>query len=142
MANVALPTLSSNGWVKSPAEKADFLLSHFYESDKFQTYLYGDNVSNVQWLVEQHGHDVVAICSQLKRVLELYLGRYFDTASVQVTSNDNPTYNPSPHQASDITLRVVASVTQDGKEYTFARLIETADAKFKRVTKLNNDGSL
>lgn len=139
--SIAVPTLSSNGWVRAPAEKADFLLSHFYESDKFQTYLYGEGITSIQWIIEQYGHDIIACCSELRRALELYLGRYFDSVTAQVTSNDNITYNPVPHQGSDITLRLVCSVTQDGKEYSFARLIVTSDSKFQRVINLNNEGS-
>lgn len=137
-----VPTLSSNGWVRSPAEKADFLLAHFYEGDKFQTYLYGENVTNLQWCIEKWGHNIVALCDQIKRALEVYMGRYFDSASVQVTSNDNRIYNAEPNQSSEITLRVVIDVTENGQTYSVARLIVASDSKFQRVINLNNDGQL
>jgi hypothetical protein len=138
---VVVPTLSSRGWVRAPAEKADYLLSHFFEADRLQTYLYGDNVSSLQFLVEQHGHDPLTFCSALQQTLQNYLGRYFDSAQVEVTSDDNPAYNTTPNPTSAVTVRIWASVVQEGKEYSIVKLIETANSKLVRVLDLINNGS-
>lgn len=137
---IAVPTLTAAGWVRSPADKADALMSHFYESDKFQTYLYGQAVTNVQWLIEQHGHDVLTLCTRMREALEDYLNRYYDAALVQVTSDDNPSYNETPNQSSKITLRLVITVTDGGRDYSFAKLIQASDSKFERIVDLNNEG--
>lgn len=137
---IAVPTLTAAGWVRTPAEKADALMSHFYESDKFQTYLYDENVTNVQWLIEQYGHDVVVLCTRMRETLEDYLNRYYDAALIQVTSDDNPSYNLTPNLSSAITLRVVITVTDGGKDYSFAKLIVASDSKFEKIMNLNNEG--
>lgn len=138
---VAVPTLSTLGWVRAPAEKADFLFSHFYTSDKFQTYLYGDQVANVQWLVEQYGHDPLTFCQHVKTTLEQYLGRYYDFVLVEATSDDDATYNASPNQGTQIKVRLYVRVTENGKDYTFAKLISASDSKFQAIIDLNNEGS-
>lgn len=138
---VAVPTLSSRGWVRSAAEKADYLLAHFFESDHFQTYLYGDSVASLPYLVEQHGGDPMKLCSELQQVVQAYLSRYFDNAQVEVTSDDDPAYNLNPNPNSAVALRMWASVLQDGKEYSVARLIETANSKLVKVVNLNNQGT-
>lgn len=137
---VAVPTLSSRGWVRAPAEKADYLLAYFFESDHFQTYLYGNTVVSLPYLVEQHGHDPLTFCNQLQQVMQDFLGRHFDSVQVEVTSDDNAAYNANPNPASAVTVRIWASVVQDGKEYSVLKLIETANSKLVKVINLNNTG--
>lgn len=139
---VPVPTLSSAGWVRSASQKADFLLSHFYESDKFQTYIYGQNVTNLQWLIEQYGHDIIKVCQEIQRALELYLGRYYESVAINVVSDDDPAINAVPNETSSIKLRLYAQVTEKGKDYSFARLIMATNSKFASIVKLNNEGKL
>lgn len=136
MATISVPALSSSGWTRSPAEKADLLMSHFYESDKFQTYIYGPNVTSLPWLIEQYGNDPSRVCREIEDQFGNYLQRYYDAVSVQCISNDNDTNNTS-----EITLRLFATVTEQGKEYVIARLIMAKDSKFQRIVKLNNQGN-
>lgn len=138
---VAVPTLSSAGWVRAPADKADFLMSHFFESDKFQTLLYGQNVCNLQWLIERYGHDMTLVCQEIRRDVQVYLARYYDTANVQVTVDTDPAYNTVVNDSSFVKLRLVMTVTENGKEYSIAKLIEISDGKFKRIANMINEGS-
>jgi hypothetical protein len=137
MATISVPALSATGWTRSPAEKADYLMSHFYESDKFQTYLYGLNVCSLPWLIEQYGNEPARVCREIEDQLGAYLSRYYDSAVVQCVANDNPDVNPT----SEITLRLYCQVTEEGKEYVIARLIMTKDSKFQKIVKLNNQGN-
>lgn len=131
---IAVPTLSAAGWVRSPAEKADYLFSHFYESDKFQTYLYSNNVSNLQYLIEQFGHDIITVTQKLRSALEIYLARYYDVVTVEVTSEDVL----APTADGKITLRVFCRVIENGKEYSFGKLIVAMNSKLEKVITLNN----
>ena len=130
---IPAPSLSAAGWVTSPAEKADLLLSHFYASVKNQTSLYGNNVSNLQWLVQRYGHDVVSLVTQVRSNLEVYLGRYYPAVNVEVGSNDSPS-----NDTNQITLRVFCQVTENGKQYSFGRLITTINSKIEKIILLNN----
>lgn len=131
---VVVPTLSTSGWVKAPSEKADFLLAHFYESDKFQTYLYGQNVTNLQYIIEQTGHDAIAVTQRLRTELETYLGRYYDSALVDVTIADSTTTDAG----SQLTIRVFCRVTENGKDYSFGKMIMAMNSKLEKVVDLNN----
>lgn len=131
---IPVPSLSAAGWVTSPAEKADLLFSHFYESDKFQTYLYPDGVSNLQYLVEKNSHDIVALVQSIRTTLEVYLGRYYEAVLVDVSVDEDS----AEFREGNVKLRVFCRITENGKEYSFARLIETIDSKLKQVVKLNN----
>lgn len=134
---IAVPTLSASGWITGTQEKADYLLSHFYESDKFQSYLYGDNVSNLQYVIEQYGHDVTLLTQRLRSVLQVYLQRYYDSVNIDLTSIESQ----DATQVGKIQLRLYCSVTEGGKEYSFGRLIEAIDSKLERITKINNTES-
>lgn len=138
MANAPAPTMSDRGWVTNPGEKADFLLSWFYESDAAQTYIYKGKVLNIQNLLERYGSDIGAITTEMQQGLEQYFQSYFDSAIVQVTSNDDPSVNPS----NAITLTVAAQVKQDGQTYSVAGLVQQVNSRFQRVLNYVNTGVL
>lgn len=138
MANAPAPTMSDRGWVTNPGEKADFLLSWFYESDTAQTYIYKGKVLNVQALLEQYGTDIPTICNEMQLMLEAYFRAYFDAAIVQVSANDDPSINPT----NAITLTVAAQVTQDGQQYSVSGLVQEVNSRFMRVVNYVNTGVL
>lgn len=131
---IPVPSLTVAGWVKSPAEKADLLFSHYYESDKFQTYIYGNNVANLQHVIEQNSHDVVALVQAIRSSLEVYLGRYYEAVLVDVSVDEES----EEYKQGNVKLKVYCRITENGKDYSFARLIETIDSKLKQVVKINN----
>ncbi len=134
---IPVPTLSSSGWVTALSEKADFLLSHFFASDKYQTALYGKNVSNLQWLVEQYQKDPMAMSQQLRSAVETYLSRYYDIATAQVSVTD-----PDKDGSGRYGLRLYCSVVENGKEYSFGKLIVLLNSKIDKIIKLNNEGNV
>ncbi len=132
---IAVPALSATGWTRSPAEKADLLMSHFYESDRFQSYLYPDNVCSLPWLIEQYGHDIPLVAREIEDQLGNYLRRYYTTASVQCVPDETTL------DTGEVTLKLFATVTEEGKEYVIARLIMSKDSKFQSIVKMNNQGN-
>lgn len=132
---IPVPTLSSAGWVTDPAGKADYLLSHFYETDKQQSYLYVDSTTSLQAIIERYGHDVATLCDQLRRALNQYLLRYYPSVLVDVSADTSEINNNS----GQYTLRVYCQATEtDGKSYSFGRLVLGTSSKFERVMDLNN----
>lgn len=136
---IPVPTLSAQGWVRSSAEKADAILSHFYVSDKRQTSLYGDNVSNIQDIVQRCGHDIVALTQQLRMELSTYLSRYYDTANVDVRAQE---ITEAGIETGTYTLGVYCLVTEDGKQFSFGKLLQISNSKLEKVFSLNNDGEV
>lgn len=124
-----------SGWVSSSSEKADALMAHFYESDKAQTLLYGTNVTNLQYIVEQFGHDVISLQQRLRTELETYLGRYYDYVAVTISSNDSVA-NP----VSQIELKIYADVTEGATQYSFGKLLVVSNSKIQKIANLNNYG--
>lgn len=133
---IPCPSLSLSGWVTNAAEKADVLISHFYESNKSQTYIYGSSVSSLQWIIEQYGHDITNVCQQLRYGLENYLNRYYDSVTVEVTASDN-----DDNLTGSIGLKIYSKVVDGGVEYSFGKLLTITNSKISTIISLNNDGA-
>lgn len=130
-----VPTLSFDGWVKSSAAKGDYMFAHFYESEKSQTVLYGQNISSMQALIQENQGDMTRTCQAIREALSIYYGRYFVNVEAEVQ------VDPGSLNTTAVTLNIYVSFTDvEGKTYTLASLVEILDSKIKKVTKLNNTG--
>lgn len=130
-----VPTLNVAGWVNSPNEKVDSLLAHFFESLKSQTAIYGDNVTSLQYLVEHYGNKPSELSTRMQAALEAYLGRYFQSAVVDITHDDN-----AANITSSVALTISASVMENGARYSIGKLLEISNSKISKITALNNYG--
>jgi hypothetical protein len=129
---IPVPMLSAAGWVRSPSEKADALISHAYLSDKSQTALYGDNVMSVQQIIERYSHDTTGLAQALRIEFERYFSRFYESASVDITAED-------PQDGSGkITLRLYCVVTEGAKKYSFGKLLLIKNSKIEEIIAINN----
>ena len=135
MANIIVaPSLSPQGWVSDSASKADILLSWFYESMHSQSYVYGNNVSSIQYILQQYSGDVVLFTQKLQDALELYLSRYYDLAIVSVSNNLDVV--DLTNGAADISI--YCNVTEGGITYSIGNLLKITNSKITSVSKLVN----
>jgi hypothetical protein len=130
-----VPTLSTFGWVTNPAEKADFLLVHFFYSEKNQTSIYGDGVSNLQWILEQNTGNVEGALSQIKSTINTYLGRYYDSVTVDAVTQEVDAEESSSRM--EVVLNI--SVSDGGLDYSLNRLVSILNGRFKAFTTMNNE---
>lgn len=136
MARTAVPSLSTSGWVESLIEKTDILLSHFFLADYHQSSLYKGSVTSLPWIIANYGNDQIKVTDKMRIALEQYFSRYFDSSVWQVTAE-------VPENAADnrMILHMYGTVMQEGKEYSVAKSVETADNRFIRVLQANNQGT-
>ena len=130
---IPVPSLSPSGWITDIAAKADALMSHFFESNKSQSYIYNNNVSNLQWLIEQYGSDSIDLTTQMTSTLEKYLGRYFDLVTVTVTSDDN-----AKNLSGSVTIKIHCLVTQGGVQYSLGKLLQISNSTVTKIFDINN----
>lgn len=131
--NFHLPTLSPEGWVQSTAEQADYLISHFFESEKSQTHLYNSNVSSFQWIIQNAQGDMNKTVSDLKTTLSIYYGRYFDSVIVEAS------YEQLPVDSSKINITLYISFTDKvGKEFILGKTLELINSKISKIISINN----
>ncbi len=137
MANTALPTLSSKGWVNDIAEKVDMAIAHFFASDSLQSQLYkNDEIANLPAITARATNDMLRFQQDLRFALERYLSRYYDQATVQV-QDDSQT-----NKGGSVTMTVYAEVTVGAATYVVSNLLTTVDGKFEKIQKINNTGQL
>jgi hypothetical protein len=133
--SIPVPSLSSLGWVTDPGNKADLLLSHFFEAEKSQTFIYGDNVSSMQFLLQQYGHNINSLIANTQSVLEKYLGRYYDLATVSVTCEE-----ADVDTSGDVNITIRCKVNENGTTFDIATAINVVNSKIVKIINLNNNG--
>lgn len=134
---LAVPMFSTTGWTASLNEKADALLSHFFEADAFQSNLYMGNISSLQYLIQQYNSDIVKLLSNIRQTLEQYLTRYYpEGVVVQATSNGT---DPS-FTAGVLDVTITASVTEGGLQYSFGYLVSAENSIISKIARINNSG--
>lgn len=134
MTIIPVPSLSDQGWLWARDQKIDFLLAHFFEANASQSYLFRGSVNSMQNILAEKGDDIVSLCQTLNRVLESYLGKYFDSATVEAIHNLSDLSNKVT-----ITLRI--TIVDGDKSYSVNELIEQVNSKFVRVVKQINEGT-
>lgn len=137
MKNILLPSLSLDGWVGSTAEKSDYLLSHFFLSEKSQTALYTGHVASLPGIIQQYKGDMIGVSEAVRATLYKYFSRYF----YDVTSEC--TYETESADSSKVALKIFVSFTDStGHSYTLGRLATLVNSKIEKIVQYNNTGVL
>jgi len=132
---IPAPSLTAAGWITAIEEKADNLMAHFYEAEYSQNSSFVEGaVTSLSWITHTYGNDPLDLTTQTQQRLEAYLSRYFDTANVSAS------IDPTLYDSADARfgMKLIVTVTQAGKEYSLASLIETAGSKVKNIMSINN----
>lgn len=129
-----VPTLSTDGWVTSPAPRLDYLFVYAFESDFLQSVIYNGKVTSVQWILAQNPKDMNAAAEALKTALITYFQRYYDSATVEVVASDTV---PAT-SATKTTLTIYVSVILDGITYNAGKILSIVDGKMASFKDINN----
>ncbi len=136
MAN-AIPSLSGKGWIQDVKPKADKLMAYYLTSNYSQTDLFRGDVVSLPKQVQEHNSDPVALRDLIRADLERLLGRYFDSVTVDVSTDI-----PNKDDPARLNITLNATVVQDGVSYALGRLIESAQGQVAKIFTLNNEGKL
>ena len=132
---IAVPTLSTFAWVTNPPEKIDFLMAHLFTSMKSQTSLYGNNVSSLQHLLEEKTGSMDDTAAAMRSTIITYLRRYYETANVDVSFEDD-----DPEKSSTrVRVSIAITVVENGVEYQVSKQVSIIDGRFKDFINLNNE---
>lgn len=131
-----VPTFSPSGWVTNVLEKADFMLAHFFTTQKSQTHFYKDKlkVTSYQSLIADAGSD-----GELTSNLNTYLGQYFSTQFDNVQM-DCQIYTDSEDNSKQ-TIQIGCTFVADGVSITIARAIDLLGTQVQRIYRLDETGS-
>lgn len=135
--NPPVPTLSTHGWVTNTAEKIDFLLAHWVESDAEQDTIYGSNVSNLQEIVQKFSDDPHRMASDIQSRLKAYLSRYYPDGVV-VEAEVSPAQDQVQITEFRVNLGITIIFKIGDKEYIAPHQLSLIDSKFNSFTRINN----
>ncbi len=130
---IPVPVLSPAGWVTEPSAKADALTSHIFEADFSQSFIYNGKVTSLQYLIEQYGDNMIKLTQEVQSALEAYFGRYYDSATAEVTNNDN-----SANTGTAVTLYIYVGVTENGNSYSIGKEVSINNSKVTSIADINN----
>lgn len=133
------PTFSSKGWITSPLEKLDFLLSHAFIAEDRQTNEDNDIFTSFHELLSGLiDDDMSKGMSKLEEKLTIYLNKYYDSVECNVYNRSEEINDPS----SGVTVVIDFSVVQDGVLYTTKKLLNTSNGIFNSLLNISNTGNV
>lgn len=136
MANaIPVPTLSEDGWVFDPLNKANYLMSYFFEADYSQSQFYYGRVSSLGYLLQQYGTNPSEFASELETTLKDLLEKYLDNVEVEAAENLSVT-------GSQATVNLYVSFSdKNGNKVTLSNMLLIENSKLVKVVNLYNTGT-
>jgi len=133
---IAVPTLTTDGFVQNIGPLADRLLSYFLVSEYSQSNIYYGKISSLAYLVYKYGSDPQQMNIEIQRTLQTYLDRHFDSVTIRVTIEDDPE-NPDSGQYG---LRLDIQVSKDGERYSLGKEVSVINSKLVSLMDTLNNG--
>ena len=125
---VAIPSLSNDGWITDPIRALDRLMAYFFESDKSQTYIYGDNIASLAYIYAMKMGDGEAMASSIASELETLLRRHYKNAEVECKA----TKNVDNDNFMELTLAVRVT-DEDNNSYDLSKIIRGNKTKIVEI---------
>ena len=128
-----VPSLSPDGWVSTPSEMADYMLSHFFLSEFSRSQLFAGKVKSFVYILQDNQNNIEAITRATRDALEEYFKNYFTGVTAEVV-------NKEQSKGSNIfDLHIYVGFTgNDGQTYSLGKIINTVDSKVVKITAINN----
>lgn len=131
-----MPTLSHVGWTRNTAEKLDFALAHFFESEETQTYLFPGQIADVHSIIARNVHDNDALIVDMASLLTQYLRTLFDHAEVEGVNISKEKNDPKDRI--EIAMRI--RVKDEENQIMMQRFVNYEFNRFKSITEVSNYG--
>lgn len=131
--SINLPTLSTAGYIKDPAQVLDTLLSYFFVADYSQSNAHYGNVSSLPYIIKDKSNDISGLKRSIETALERLLDGYYDTTNIYVTVEQKNI------NAESYDIKVSGTVTLNGKTYGLAKLVSVANDRLIKTANLTNN---
>lgn len=84
---VVVPALGTEGWIKEPVKSLDKLIAYTFESNRSQSYSYGDHIVSIPYIYATYKDDPEEMAKAIGSQLTQYLSRHFPVADVQCNTS-------------------------------------------------------
>ena len=132
-----MPTLSYVGWTRNTAEKLDFALAHFFESEETQTYLYPGQIADVHSIIARNVHNNDEMVIEMSSLLTTYLRTIFDHAEVEGVNISKEKNDPKDR----IEIAMKIRVKDNDNQVMRQKFISYEFNRFKSITEASNYGA-
>lgn len=87
--SVNVITLGKEGKLEDPDKRIDYLMCSFFFSKYSQSTLYQGRISSLTKIIQEFGNNPVDIRGAVESKLQVFLAKYFTTASVECTVDED-----------------------------------------------------
>lgn len=128
-----VPSLSPDGWVSTPSEMADYLLSHFFLSEFSRSQLFQGQVKSFVYILQDNQNNIAEITRVTRQTLQTYFENHFTAVEVQVINKEQSA------GSTVYDLHIYVGFTgKDGQTYSLGKAITTTDSKVVKIMAINN----
>lgn len=136
---IALPMLTTEGWVVDPKLQLNRIFAHIFLTDYSQSNIYAGKVTSLQYIIAEQGPNTNNIPEKLEKAISTILKRYFDNVEVFVkekpsTSSEDDKYNLTLEAIvykENVSYDLKTGLVVDGSEGNFRFLVEAFESKFE-----------
>lgn len=134
---ITIPALSADGWTNSSILTTDYMLRHYFLSDRSQVSPVGlSRAESFSAIFAENEGDISATCNALEASLSKYFKGAFNDVEVEVDVNKDTNYDD---YKSKVALNIYVKFNDEqGKTFNLARMLLTENMKVLDIIKLNN----
>ena len=124
---MAIPTLTTAGWINDTPSMASKLMDYFVASDYSQSQLYRGNVASLAYLVQKYGDTPPLLADSVRETLRPYFAKHVDEIMISVATNDID-------GTGEYNLSIDVSLTTNGTSHSLGKLIQISESEIINVT--------
>ena len=137
MAVENLVTLSLDGSINDPVQKADRLLSYFFVNDEHQSNNQLGSIASLPGIIKHCANKPDLVANEIQSVLQQYYSQYFDNVNCVVETAPNAISNRA---GNDLTVNLNVNLTfkQGGQNYNLNRIASIVNSKLTGIAEVNS----
>lgn len=132
-----LPTLSLDGILRDPLQKADRLIAYFFVNDMHQSNNQFGQIATLPGIIQQCGNKPDLVAAEVRTTLETLFSDYYDAVNATVDVKD-PTELTIAGNDLSCDLEVRLSFRQNGQVYNLAKIASIVNSKLAKVAEVSN----
>lgn len=126
-----IPVLGAAGFATDLSIKADEAMANFYITQRSQTDMYRGQVTSLSSIISEFGNNRMNLENEVRRVLQNYLERQFDSVELTVSAESTLT---------SIDLQISAILRDGNKSIDLKHIVSAVNSKIRSIIDLQNDG--
>lgn len=130
---VAIPTLTTSGFVTDPNIIIVKLYEYFLTSDYSQSVIFYNKIASLPYLIHKHGPKLDDLRADVETTLNDLMDNYFNVFDVKVEINEVPHDKKSKHP---YTITIELTATVDNKKYYLNKNLNIKESKILELDKV------